>query len=121
MNLLNDYEVHSRFSPEGLKINKMKKKLTGVVVTNTAKDTAVVEVTTWKVHRIFKKRYKRLSRYLVHNPGNTIEVGTKVEIIPIRPISKRKFWLIQPVSKTVAENQVGRKKASKTAVKKESK
>ena len=73
----------------------MQKYLTGVVVTNTAKDTAVVEVKSWKTHRIFKKRYQRSSRYLVHNPGNEIALGAKVEIIPTRPISKRKFWRIQ--------------------------
>lgn len=75
----------------------MQKFLTGVVVTNTAKDTAVVEVAVWKVHRIFKKRYKRTRRYLVHSPENAIVVGTKVSIIPTRPISKRKFWKIEPV------------------------
>jgi len=75
----------------------MQKYIKGKVVTNSAKDTAVVEVTTWKVHRIFKKRYRRTSRYLVHNPGHKIEVGDLVEIIPTRPISKRKFWLIRPV------------------------
>ncbi len=67
-------------------------------MTNTAKDTAVVEVTLWKTHRIFKKRYQKTGRYLVHNPENAITVGTKVEIVPTRPISKRKFWRIQPIS-----------------------
>ena len=99
----------------------MQKYLTGVVVTNTAKDTAVVEVVTWKVHRIFKKRYKRTGRYLVHNPDNTIEVGTKVEIIPTRPISKRKFWRIQPISERIVTKKKVAKKPIKTVVKKESK
>ncbi len=74
----------------------MQRYAKGIVVTNSAKDTAVVEVTNWKVDRIFKKRYRRTSRYLVHNPGNDIVVGTIVEIIPTRPLSKRKFWRIQP-------------------------
>lgn len=78
----------------------MQKYLTGVVVTNTAKDTAVVEVEVWKVHRIFKKRYERTRKYLVHSPENAIAVGTKVSIIPTRPISKRKFWRIEPVGAT---------------------
>ena len=99
----------------------MQKYLTGVVKTNTAKDTAVVEVTVWKTHRIFKKRYKRTSRYLVHSPGNLIEVGTKVEIVPTRPISKRKFWRIQPISERVVTKKTVAKKPIKTVVKKESK
>ncbi|MCR4277477.1 MAG: ribosomal protein S17 [Candidatus Berkelbacteria bacterium] len=99
----------------------MQKYLTGVVVTNTAKDTAVVEVVTWKTHRIFKKRYKRTGRYLVHNPGNLIEVGAKVEIIPTRPISKRKFWRIQPLSEKIATKKVSTRKPTKLATKKGSK
>jgi len=79
------------------------------VKTNTAKDTAVVEVTVWKTHRIFKKRYKRTSRYLVHSPGNLIEVGTKVEIVPTRPISKRKFWRIQLIGAIVATEKPAKK------------
>lgn len=97
----------------------MQKYLTGVVVTNTAKDTAVVEVVTWKTHRIFKKRYKRTGRFLVHNPGNVIEVGTKVEIIPTRPISKRKFWKIQPVSDKTVTKKVVAKQSVKAKAKKE--
>lgn len=79
----------------------MQKYLKGKVLSNAAKDTAVVEVTTWKVHRIFKKRYKRSSRYLVHNPNHEVAIGVEVEIIPTRPISKRKFWLIRPVDSAV--------------------
>lgn len=90
-------------------------------MTNTAKDTAVVEVVTWKTHRIFKKRYKRTGRYLVHNPDNVIEVGSKVEIIPTRPISKRKFWRIQPLSEKITTKKVSAKKPNKLAAKKESK
>lgn len=102
----------------------MQKYLTGVVVSNAAKDTSAVEVTVWKTHRIFKKRYKRSGRYLVHNPGNAIEVGTKVQIIPIRPISKRKFWRIMPLDSTEAlpkkaAAKLTTKSLSKTATKKE--
>ena len=93
----------------------MQKYLTGTVKTNAAKDTAVVEVTLWKIHRIFKKRYRRTARYLVHNPGNIIPVGAKVEIIPTRPLSKRKSWRIQPLTTSAAPNR--RTAEKRTAVK----
>lgn len=73
----------------------MQKYLKGIVTTNAAKDTAVVEVTSWRTDRIFKKRYKRTKRYLVDNPDNKIVVGSKVELIPTRPLSRRKFWRIE--------------------------
>ncbi|MEK7202382.1 MAG: uS17 family ribosomal protein [Patescibacteria group bacterium] len=96
----------------------MQRYLTGVVVTNTAKDTAVVEVKSWKTHRIFKKRYQRSSRYLVHNPDNEIVVGAKVEIIPTRPISKRKFWRIQLVSEKIPTSPAKKAVTKKFAAKK---
>lgn len=87
-------------------------------MTNTAKDTAVVEVKSWKTHRIFKKRYQRSSRYLVHNPDNEIAVGAKVEIIPTRPISKRKFWRIQLVSEKIPTATPKKAVTKKVAAKK---
>lgn len=72
----------------------MKQTLNGTVISNAAKDTAVVEVTVWKIHRIFKKRYKRTKKYQAHNPGNTFGVGTKVEMVSSRPISKTKHWIV---------------------------
>ncbi len=58
------------------------------------KDTVTVQVERYVKHPKYKK-YMRLSKkFLVHNPGNTVEVGQKVTIKETRPISKRKRFII---------------------------
>lgn len=70
------------------------KTFEGVVVKTAMKDTATVSVERYVQHPKYKK-YMRLSKkFLVHNPGNTAQVGEKVTIKETRPISKRKHFII---------------------------
>lgn len=70
------------------------KTFEGVVVKTAMKDTVTVQVERYVKHPKYKK-YMRLSKkFLVHNPGNTVEVGQKVTIKETRPISKRKRFII---------------------------
>lgn len=58
------------------------------------KDTATVEVERYVKHPKYKKYMRRAKKYLVHDPGNTAQVGQKVEIRETRPISKRKHFIL---------------------------
>ena len=70
------------------------KTFDGVVVKTAMKDTATVQVERYVKHPKYKK-YMRLSKkFLVHDPGNTAQVGDKVTIRETRPISKRKRFVI---------------------------
>lgn len=62
----------------------------GVVVKTAMKDTATVAVSRYVKHPKYKKYQTRTKKYLVHDPGNTVEVGQAVTIIACRPISKMK-------------------------------
>ena len=66
----------------------------GVVVKTAMKDTVTVQVERYVKHPKYKKYMKLSKKYLVHNPGNTVEVGSKVTIKETRPISKRKRFII---------------------------
>lgn len=70
------------------------KTLTGVVVASKMKDTATVSVSSYIRHPKYKKYYVRTKKYLAHDPGNTAQVGDKVVIRSIRPMSKRKHFEI---------------------------
>ena len=70
------------------------KVLSGVVVSNKMKDTAVVAVTRFVRHPKYHKFVKRVKRYHAHDPGNAKEVGDKVEIIECKPISKLKHFKV---------------------------
>ncbi len=70
------------------------KTFEGVVVKSAMKDTATVVVERYVKHPKYKK-YMRLSKkFLVHDVGNTAEVGSKVVIRETRRISKRKRFVI---------------------------
>lgn len=76
------------------------KTFEGVVVKAAMKDTITVQVERYVKHPKYKK-YMRLSKkFLVHNPGNTVAVGSKVVIKETRPISKLKRFIV--VSSTAA-------------------
>ena len=72
----------------------MRKTMMGVVVSDKMQQTAVVAVTTQKIHPIIKKRYNRTNRFMAHNPENTYKTGDQVVIAETRPQSKNKNWEI---------------------------
>lgn len=63
---------------------------TGVVVKTAMKDTATVRVDRYVKNSKYQKFFVRSKKYLVHDPGNTAQVGDKVTIVACRPISKLK-------------------------------
>lgn len=66
--------------------------LRGTVVAAKMTDTCTVAVERYVKHPKYKKFMRRTKKYLVHDAGNTAQVGDKVEIIETRPISKRKCF-----------------------------
>jgi small subunit ribosomal protein S17 len=58
------------------------------------KDTATVSVERYVKHPKYKKYMKLSKKFLAHDPGNTAEVGSKVTIREVKPISKRKHFII---------------------------
>lgn len=70
------------------------KTLEGVVVKAAMTDTATVAVERYVKHPKYKKYQRRTKNYLVHNPGNTAQVGDKVTIRETKPISKLKRFVI---------------------------
>lgn len=75
-------------------MEKNGKILSGVVVKAAMKDTATVQVERYVQHPKYKKYMRHAKKYLVHDPGNTVSVGQKVQIRETRPISKRKHFVI---------------------------
>ena len=70
------------------------KTFEGVVVKSAMKDTVTVQVERYTKHPKYKKYLRHSKKFLVHNPGNTAQVGEKVTIKETRPISKRKRFVI---------------------------
>lgn len=70
------------------------KVLHGVVVKSAMKDTATVLVERYVKHPKYEKFQKKSKKFLVHDAGNTAQVGDKVAIREVKPISKRKRFMI---------------------------
>jgi small subunit ribosomal protein S17 len=73
---------------------KQVKSIVGEIVSHSTPKTAIVKVSAFKMHRKYHKRYTVTKRYVVHDDRNEYRVGDKVEIIPCRPTSRLKRFVI---------------------------
>ena len=71
-----------------------KRVLQGVVVSDKATKTVVVNVERRFKHPLVQKIVRRSKRYQAHDEQNTYKVGDKVRIEECRPISKNKSWRV---------------------------
>ena len=76
------------------KDKKQIRKLQGVILSNKMTKTVIVKVDSVKVHSKYKKRYKVSKNYKAHDEKNEYQVGDKVIIKEIRPLSKEKRYLV---------------------------
>ena len=71
-----------------------KRVLQGVVVSDKADKTVVVDVERRFTHPLLKKTVRRTKKYQAHDPENRCKVGDRVVIQESRPISKTKRWIV---------------------------
>jgi small subunit ribosomal protein S17 len=67
--------------------------------------TAVVDVVSIKRHSLYKKTFKKVVKYKVHDEENRCQLGDKVMIIEGRPFSREKRWWLSEIitRKEIAE------------------
>ena len=76
-----------------------RKFFTGTVVSDKMNKTIVVSVDTFGVHRIYKKRVKKSTKFHVHDENNTAKVGDTVRFMETRPLSKTVRYVLVEVVK----------------------
>ena len=74
----------------------------GSVIGTKNEKTAVVSVERVVVHPLYKKRFKRSTKFQVHDELG-VKVGDKVVFADCKPISKQKRWKIVEVVKEKKE------------------
>jgi small subunit ribosomal protein S17 len=72
----------------------IRKKFSGVVVSDKSDKTIVVKVDTVKIHPKYKKRYTVSRKYKVHDEKNEFKTGDKVAFVECRPLSRDKRWRV---------------------------
>ncbi len=79
--------------------------LEGVVSSTKADKTVTVEVMRSVQHPVYKKTVRLKKKYLAHDEENRCQVGDKVKIQMVRPISKRKKWLVIDIQTIAGSNE----------------
>ena len=69
-----------------------RKTRIGFVVSRKMDKTAIVGVEVVKRHPLYRKTFRRVIKYKVHDENNQCQAGDKVKIIETRPLSKEKRW-----------------------------
>ncbi|HPX48580.1 MAG: 30S ribosomal protein S17 [Treponema sp.] len=68
------------------------REFVGLVTSDKMNKTITVQVSTKKLHRLYKKYVSRSKKYKAHDENNDAHIGDTVRIVESRPISKDKCW-----------------------------
>ena len=78
----------------------LRRRLTGVVVSDKMDKTAVIKVERTVKHPLYGKYIKKSTKVHAHDPENKCKIGDRVSVEECRPLSKTKTWtLIEVVEK----------------------
>lgn len=75
----------------------MAKTLTGIVTSDKADKTITITVTSRETHPIYGKQYSVTRKYTAHDEKNEANMGDRVTISEVRPISKTKAFTLVSV------------------------
>ncbi len=78
---------------------KVKRTVTGRVVSSKANKTISVLVERQVKHPLYGKFIRRSTRILAHDESNECNEGDLVKIEECRPLSRRKSWTLNSVVK----------------------
>ena len=78
---------------------KVKKIITGTVISDKMDKTVVVAVERKFIHPTFKKVVKRTKKFRCHDEKNECSVGDFISMREVRPLSKSKRWNLEKVLK----------------------
>jgi small subunit ribosomal protein S17 len=77
-----------------------RKRLIGRVVSDKMDKTVVVAIDRRKTHRVYKKVISFTKKVMAHDESNTVELGSLVQVVESKPISKNKRWVVEKVLET---------------------
>ena len=72
----------------------MARTLVGTVVSDKADKTVTVAVTRLVKHPRYGKYIRRTTKFHVHDPNGSVQLGDTVQIAQCRPVSKTKSWRV---------------------------
>jgi small subunit ribosomal protein S17 len=80
-----------------------KAEITGLVVSDKMNKSVVVAVERQIRDALYGKTQKRTSKFLAHSEANDARIGDRVAIVEVRPMSRRKRWVVTRVVEKAKE------------------
>lgn len=85
-------EIKKDVNGESAERKPHKRLLVGKVTSNKPDKTIIVAVERQIAHPLYKKYYKRKTKFMAHDASNDCKMGDTVRIRECRPLSARKRW-----------------------------
>lgn len=77
-----------------------RKTRIGKVVSNKMDKSIIVAIERRIIHPIYKKYFKKTTKFMAHDQNNIANIGDIVKIMETRPLSARKRWrLVEVIEK----------------------
>jgi len=84
-------------SEQNIEKKSNKHILEGVVTSNKAEKTVIVQVERKYLHPQYRKTVRSHKKYMAHDEANECNIGDTVRIVESRPLSARKRWVLQDI------------------------
>lgn len=98
-------EKHEEKDNKAKERKRVETILTGEVVSTKADKTVSVSIERMFQHPVYKKIVRKKKKYLVHDEHNKCKPGDVVRIKLVRPISKKKRWLLLDIVSTAPRKE----------------
>jgi len=80
-----------------------KSEIIGKVVSDKMNKSVVVSIERQVRHEVYGKQLRLTSKFMAHNENNDAKVGDRVAIVPSRPLSARKRWVVTRIVERARE------------------
>jgi small subunit ribosomal protein S17 len=80
-----------------------KAEIYGMVVSNKMDKSVVVTIERQVRNAMYGKQQRLTSRFMAHDEKNEAQVGDRVALVPSRPLSRRKRWVVTRIVEKARE------------------
>jgi len=80
-----------------------KTEIIGTVVSNKMTKSVVVTIERQVRHGMYGKQQRLTSRFMAHDEKNDAKIGDRVALVPSRPLSRRKRWVVTRIVQRATE------------------
>jgi small subunit ribosomal protein S17 len=80
-----------------------KAEIIGKVVSNKMAKSVVVTIERQVRHGVYGKLQRLTSRFMAHDEQSEAKVGDRVALVPSRPLSRQKRWVVTRIVQRAKE------------------